>query len=121
MRKLYFAEFNQASYFIRQIGYGGVLYPPRALHPDVFDRKKYTELVPTHDDIWFWVMAVLNYTKIRSVKGYEESVNYVEDTQKLGLCKINKTTSFGGSVDDAIDKLSQLYPRFINILEENDE
>lgn len=120
MRKLYFTTFKESSYFIRQIGYGGVLYPPRALHPDVFDVKKYTELVPTHDDIWFWVMAVLNYTKIRSVKGYEESINYVEDTQCSGLCKINKTTRYGGSVDDAIDKLSELYPRFINILEENE-
>ena len=121
MSKLYFAEFITASMFNRQIGYGGVLYPPKSLHSDVLDVKKLSELVPTHDDIWLWVMAVLNGTKIRSVKGYDESVNYVENTQQLGLCKINKATSIGGSVEDAIDVLSQLYPRLINILEEEGE
>lgn len=118
MRKLYFTKFEGASFLCRQIGYGAVLYPPHSLHADVFDEKKYTTLVPTHDDIWFWVMAVLNGTKIRSVKGYSESVNYVENTQKVGLCKINKASNDGGSVGDAIDKLSELYPRFVCILEE---
>lgn len=118
MRKLYFAEFEGASYFYRQIGYGAVLYPPNSLYGDVLDRKKFTILVPTHDDIWFWVMAVLNNTKIRSVKGYNESVNYVEDTQQVGLCKINKAANEGGSVTDAIEKLSELYPKFMCILEE---
>ena len=118
MRKLYFKEFLGASYLYRQIGYGGVLYPPHSLHSDVLDTKKFTTLVPTHDDIWFWVMAVLNNTKIRSVKGYQESVNYVENTQKVGLCKINKASNEGGSVEDAIEALSELYPRFTCILEE---
>lgn len=118
MRKLYFEKFQGASYLYRQIGYGGVLYPPHSLHPDVLDKKKYTTLVPTHDDIWFWVMAVLNNTKIRSVKGYDESVNYIENTQQYGLCKINKSSNDGGSVGDAIDKLSELYPKFTCILEE---
>lgn len=118
MRKLYFSDFKGASYSYRQIGYGAVLYPPHSLYGDVLDRKKFTILVPTHDDIWFWFMAVLNNTKIRSVKGYTESVNYVENTQQVGLCKINKATNEGGSVCDAIDKLSELYPRFMCILEE---
>lgn len=119
MRKLYFADFNGASYLYRQIGYGGVLYPPKSLHKDVMDKKVFTELVPTHDDIWFWVMAVLNHTKIRQIKGYTESVNYVENTQQLGLCKVNKNSGCGGSVEDAIDKLSILYPELEDILRED--
>ncbi len=121
MRKLYFHHFKTASYLIRQIGYGGVLYPPNSLVKDVLDKKRFMELVPTHDDIWFWVMAVLNYKKIRSVKGYEESINYIEDTQQVGLCKLNKSKGLGGSVIDAINKLSEEYPRFINILEEDND
>ena len=84
----------------------------------MLEKKKFQELVPTHDDIWFWVMAILNKTKIRSVKGYDESVNYVENTQSLGLCKVNKNSGCGGSVEDAIDKLAELYPELKNILGE---
>ena len=116
MRKLYFSKFDGASYLYRQIGYGGVLYPPNSLHPDVMDKKTFTELVPTHDDIWFWVMSILNHTKIRQVKGYTESVNYVEDTQQTGLCKINKNSGTGGSVEEAIDKLCIIYPELHDIL-----
>ena len=121
MRKLYFHKFKTASYLIRQIGYGGVLYPPKCFSPEVLNVKKIMELVPTHDDIWFWVMAVLNYKKVRSVKGYEETVNYIEDTQQLGLCKLNKSNGIGGPVIDAINKLAKEYPRFITILEEDNE
>lgn len=39
-------------------GNGGVLYPPNSLHPDVFDYALAKQLAPTHDDLWFWVMAV---------------------------------------------------------------
>lgn len=116
MRKLYFKDFNNASFDIRLIGYGGVLYPPHSLYKDVLDEKFIRE-VPTHDDIWFWAMALLNMTKIRSVKGYTESVNYVENTQDVGLCKINKGTSQGGSVEDAIAKMVKMYPELLALIE----
>lgn len=112
MRKLYFMKFIDSAYSVRQIGYGAVLYPPNCLHKDVLDIKTIKKVVPTHDDIWFWVMAVLAGTKIRSVKGYTESVNYVENTQDKGLCKINKSSGSGGSVIDAINKLCIIYPEF---------
>ncbi|MDT8341522.1 MAG: glycosyltransferase, partial [Longimicrobiales bacterium] len=47
------------------IGYGGVLYPPGALHPGVLDTRAYRELAPTADDLWFKAMAVLRGTPVR--------------------------------------------------------
>lgn len=41
-------------------GTSGVLYPPDALHPKVFDEKTFKRLCPTEDDVWFKAMAILN-------------------------------------------------------------
>jgi hypothetical protein len=38
-------------------GVGGVLYPPGALHPAVFDEALFTRLCPHTDDFWFYWMA----------------------------------------------------------------
>lgn len=40
------------------IGGAGVLYPPHAMHPDVFDTKSFKELSPKADDLWFKVMQL---------------------------------------------------------------
>ena len=121
MRKLYFEKFDESMFSIRQIGYGGVLYPPHCMHNDCCNTEIFRSEIPTHDDIWFWVMAVINGTKIRSVKGYEESVNYVENSQSSGLCKINKNSGNGGSVEEAIKKMQSRYPElYENLIEELD-
>lgn len=46
-------------------------------------------MAPTADDIWFWAMAVLNDTKINVIKGNHSSLNFVEGSQKTGLCYRN--------------------------------
>ncbi len=38
-------------------GCGGVLYPPRSLHPDVTRRELFEQLSPSADDLWFYWMA----------------------------------------------------------------
>lgn len=58
------------SFFNFSTGGGGVLYPPGALHPDVFDASLFLKLAPHADDIWFWAMAVLNGTFIRVVDNF---------------------------------------------------
>lgn len=47
------------------VGYGGTLYPPGALHPDVTDAALYMELAPRADDLWFKAMGVLQGTSTR--------------------------------------------------------
>lgn len=44
------------------IGYGGVLYPPNSLHRDFSNYDVFKQICPLADDIWFWVMEILNHT-----------------------------------------------------------
>lgn len=65
-------------------GCGGVLYPPHTLHKDITNAELFMRLCPTNDDIWFWVMAVLNGTKICTpeAKKRQTEMIYVEGTQE---------------------------------------
>ena len=107
---------GQASFHNRLTGYGAVLYPPNCFYKDVCNEELIKELIPTHDDIWLWAMATLNGYKTRLVKGYSESINYVEDSQQYGLCKINKK-GVGMSLDEAYEIMLNKYPQLMDILE----
>ncbi len=106
---------GEASFRLRLTGYGAVLYPPNSLYKDVFDEDKISKTIPTHDDIWLWAMAVLAGTKTRLVKGYSESINYVEDSQQFGLCKVNKK-GIGMGLGEAYDIILKEYPEILEVL-----
>lgn len=38
-------------------GVGGILYPPGSLHADATNADLFMQLCPTHDDLWFYMMA----------------------------------------------------------------
>ena len=77
------------SYLNKQTGVGGVLYPPKCFYSDILNEELFMKLAPTNDDQWFWCMAVLNGTKIRVVKKPEYKLQYIPDTQEVGLCNVN--------------------------------
>ena len=71
-------------------GGGGVLYPPHSLYKDITNEKLFMELAPTNDDILFWMMAVLNNTKIMAVKNNIKYPILIEETLNGPcLCQIN--------------------------------
>ena len=107
---------GKSSFKNRLTGYGAVLYPPGCFYKDVCDEDLIKKLLPTHDDIWLWAMAVLNGVKTRLVKGYSESIDYVENSQEYGLCKINKK-GVGTSLEDAYEIILKEYPQILDILE----
>ena len=116
-RELYLDKHRgQASYHNRLTGYGAVLYPPNCFYKDVCDEELIKNTIPTHDDVWLWAMTILNGYKTRLVKGYSESINYVEDSQQYGLCKINKK-GVGMSLEEAYEIITKQYPQIIEILE----
>lgn len=116
-RELYLDKNRGISSFKNRLtGYGAVLYPPGCLYKDVCDEDLIKKLLPTHDDIWLWAMAVLNGVKTRLVKGYSESIDYVENSQEYGLCKINKK-GVGTSLEDAYEIILKEYPQILDILE----
>lgn len=53
-------------------GVGGILYPPGTLSSICTNKKLFTALAPTADDIWFWAMARLINTKYLLIQdGYK--------------------------------------------------
>ena len=106
---------GEASFRQRLTGYGAVLYPPHSLYKDVTNEDIISKTIPTHDDIWLWAMAVLAGTKTRLVKGYSESINYVENSQQHGLCKINKK-GVGMGLEEAYGIIIKEYPQILEIL-----
>lgn len=42
------------------MGVSGVLYPPRAFTQEFFNTQAIVSLAPYNDDLWFFVMSVLN-------------------------------------------------------------
>jgi len=79
------SNLTNESFFNFLTGFGGVLYPPHSLHPDVLKHELFQSLAPHADDIWFWAMAVLNRTKIKVVEnGYNNPIT-ISETQDIGL------------------------------------
>lgn len=109
-------EYKEPSFLNTIIGCGGVLYPPKSLYKDVLDEEKFNKIVPTQDDIWFWGMAALKGTKIRLNKGYSYNHVTVENTQNVGLCKINNKKNKGISGKDGFNRMIDSYPELLNIL-----
>lgn len=106
-----------ASFHNRLTGYGAVLYPPKCFYKDVTNIELIKNLLPTHDDVWLWAMACLAGYKTRLVKGYSESINYVEGSQQFGLCKVNKK-GVGTSLGEAYEIITKKYPQLLKILED---
>lgn len=55
---------TKPSFLNKLTGGSGALYPPHTLFTDVTRSEIFMKICPTNDDIWFWMMAVLNGTKI---------------------------------------------------------
>lgn len=51
------------------IGCGGVLYPPGALHKDVLDMDVIKKIALKADDLWLKIMALRNDTKVACIGG----------------------------------------------------
>ena len=72
------------SYLHKVTGVGGVIYPPHSFYKDITDANIFMNICTTNDDIWFWLMAVLNHVKVRVTKGnyFHLALAVVGDTQK---------------------------------------
>jgi len=81
--------YKRPSYLHKLVGVGGVLYPPHSLHPDVLDVKLFQKLAPTNDDIWFWLMAVRNGTRIKLCSPHYAHPVTIPGSQVESLPSIN--------------------------------
>ena len=62
--------------FLFPTGIGGVLYPPGALDPRVFDEEALLRLTPRADDVWFFWMARLAGTRQVRIPGKPLIINW---------------------------------------------
>ena len=100
------------------MGGSGTLYPPHSLNNDIFNIDLIKTLIPTHDDIYFWVMGILNGTKVGVVGGFDYSFYYTEAASENGLCLNNTSAGSGMSSEEALEKISNKYPEIIEKLKE---
>ncbi|NLI55325.1 MAG: glycosyltransferase [Clostridiales bacterium] len=82
--------YSVPSYLNRLCSGAGCLFPPHQLSDLVAAQDLFLQLAPTNDDIWFWLMAVLNETKINVVDDPLYRLSYIKDSQD-GPClwKVN--------------------------------
>ena len=81
--------YKSPSFLNKLTGVGGVLYFPNCFYKDILKEELFMKLAPTNDDIWFWLQAVLKGTRIRVVDNPNIKLNYVPNSQNVGLYKIN--------------------------------
>ena len=114
----HYANFNyEPTYGNQQLGGAGTLYPPHTLHEDVLNVDLVKTLIPTHDDIYFWVMAILKGTKIRLIRNKDVSIYNVENSQRMALCKQHGDKSSGMSPSEAFARISETYPEIAERLQ----
>lgn len=85
-------------------GVGGVLYPPKTLHPEVFNIHNLKTLALKNDDIWLKFMEVLNGTPVVMTKPF--TIKHVKGSQKVAL---NQQNVAGGKNDMIVADLDKQY------------
>ena len=92
-------------------GVGGVLYPPRSLHPDVLNCDKFLKLCAHQDDVWFWAMAVKNNYKISVTRfGYNLFKRTIQSLQEVGLWNTINSNNTESPNNKAIEAVLKEYP-----------
>jgi hypothetical protein len=71
------------------VGYGGVLYPPDSLLPEVTNSELFLKLAPKADDLWFKAMSFLKGTSCRKASNPSATPLPVIGTRQTTLAQSN--------------------------------
>ena len=112
-------HYDCVTYLHQQTGVGGVLYPSGSLHEDVLKEEVFMEIAKTNDDLWFWLMGVLNGTKVRMIGGNSFKLYYVGQTQQISLTSINDHGEL--LYYKQLNKIFERYPEVLSRLKEEDK
>ena len=95
-------------------GVGGALYPSGCFSAEVFREDVFLKNAPYADDIWLWVMALLNNRKIRVVKNHIKTLTCVNIFRQIfnNSKSLYEYNSSGGN-DEQLANLMKLYGRNI--------
>lgn len=95
---------DKPSMLLFPTGVGGVLYPPKVLHPEVFNIDVLKKLSLKNDDIWLKFMEVLAGTPVVSTKPF--TIKHVKGSQHVAL---NQQNVAGGKNDTIVADLDKHY------------
>lgn len=100
----------------------GTLFPPNSLNENILNYDLANKLSAASDDIWIWIMAVLNKTKIRVVKDNMHLLTYVNPAREINLIneKTLWSTNSKGDNDINLKNLINKFPEILEIINEND-
>lgn len=110
-------EENAPHLALASVGVSGVLYPPRAFTQEFFNKQAIISLAPYNDDLWFYVMSVLNDIPKVLVKGALEhpKESSIAQDESPNLWEINCEQNRNY---DQLRALLQAYPQArVKILE----
>lgn len=77
-------------------GVGGVLYPPKSYHQDIFDVQAFKEMCFMADDLWLKIATLRNYTPVLITPFFNKDLITVGKSQNIKLVSSN---SMGGGND----------------------
>lgn len=86
--------YHHPSFLHKLTGGSGTLYPPHSLYKDICNEELFMKLAPTNDDIWFWIMAVLNGSRCNVVNHSCTALYYIKGSQEESLTSINDNGEF---------------------------
>lgn len=76
-------DFKEPSFTLFPVGAGGVLYPPKSLHEDLFKEDILKRNCLSSDDIWINVMARLKKTKVMKTAYYSKYIPIIIIKNKM--------------------------------------
>lgn len=62
-------------------GVGGILYPPKSLHPICTDKDEFLALAPKGDDVWFWAAAKLIGTQHSIIRNGYNTIKKIDPNE----------------------------------------
>ncbi|SHF89167.1 hypothetical protein SAMN05444339_11914 [Loktanella atrilutea] len=89
-------------------GVGGILYPPRSLHPDIVREDLFMTLCPGGDDLWLYWMAQRQGSVVRHVGPKHRTIEW-PGSQVFALRSVNRGTPDESGNDLAIAKLTKYF------------
>jgi hypothetical protein len=113
---------SEKSYTTFLQGIYGVLYPPHSLYKDAINSGLFLKLAPTDDDTWFWAMAVMNKTKIKSMPFFIKRNKYTDPVKEFDPKRtdtLHYINHFEGQSEIQLNNIINHYPDLLNIMEDD--
>jgi hypothetical protein len=82
-------NYKNPSKLIFPTGVGGVLYPPKSVDSEVFNKENIVNLCFFADDLWLKIMSLKNKTNVVKTKNFPDTLFTIKSSQKESLAKVN--------------------------------